>query len=236
MALIPAGSFQMGSNENSDEQPIHTVTLDAYYIDQYEVTNAEYADFLNARGNQSEGGVTWLVEGDSDVLITQNGGEWQPKSGYGNYPVVGVSWYGAAAYCEWRGARLPTEAEWEKAARGGLEGKQYPWGDTISCADANYYSCVGNMTIVGKYAPNGYGLYDMAGNVWEWVADWYASDYYGSSPSSNPTGPASGEYRVLRGGSWNNNDSRARSAYRMRATPYSAWDDVVFRCARAAAP
>lgn len=238
MALIPAGSFQMGSNENSDEQPIHTVTLDAYYIDQYEVTNAEYADFLNARGNQSEGGVTWLVEGDSDVLITQNGGEWQPKSGYGNYPVVGVSWYGAAAYCEWRGARLPTEAEWEKAARG-TDDRTYPWGEEMSCKLANHDAtryfgdCVGDTTSVGGY-PDGaspYGALDMAGNAWEWVADWYCKDTYSQSPETNPTGLSCSDSRVRRGGSWEHSSHHSRTVSRSYIFPGFEDDKNGFRCA-----
>jgi formylglycine-generating enzyme required for sulfatase activity len=204
-ANIPAGSFLMGSeNGDSDEGPVHEVYLDAYYINVYEVTNSEYAVFLNEMGNQSEGGANWLDASSNDVLVEQVGGEWQPKNGYEDHPVVFVSWYGARAYCEWAGGRLPTEAEWEKAARGGLEGKQYPWGDeapvcTLGTVNGAQYGCGGRMVAVGNFQPNGYGLLDMAGNVWEWTADWYNSGYYAKSPGENPPGPSSGNSRVLRG-------------------------------------
>ena len=131
MVLIPAGEFTMGSedsNADSDEAPEHTVYLDAYWIYKHEVTNAQYAEFMNDQGNQTEDGVTWLDSGEDDARIHQSSGDWIPDSGYGDHPVVEVSWYGAQAYCEWAGGRLPTEAEWEKAARG-TDGRTYPWGE-----------------------------------------------------------------------------------------------------------
>ena len=223
----------MGSDEgDSDEQPVHTVYLDAFYIDKTEVTNAQFAQFLNEQGNQEEGGVTWLdIRGG---LISQSGGQYQPKSGYEDHPVIEVSWYGARAYCQWAGKRPPTEAEWEKAARG-TDGRTYPWGEGIDCDHAQYSECGGQTVPVGS-KPKGvspYGALDMAGNVWEWVADWYDSDYYGRSPSRNPQGPDSGEYRVLRGGSWYFNGSHARTAFRHNSdrptlTNYS----IGFRCAQ----
>jgi serine/threonine-protein kinase len=239
MVYVPAGPFEMGSNEgNISEKPVHTVNLDAFWMDQTEVTNAMYADFLNAMGNQSEGGVTWLDEADEDVRIEKSGSAWQPMGGYGDHPVVEVNWYGAEAYCEWAGGRLPTEAEWEKAARGGLEGKRYPWGDEAPTCQAGarngvqYSACNGRTVSVGTFQPNGYGLHDMAGNVWEWVADWYDENYYRKSPSSNPTGPASGGSRVLRGGSWDYYSFYIRSAVRYRVTPDYTYYSVGFRCLR----
>ncbi len=189
MVLIPAGEFQMGSSDgNDDEKPVHTVYLDAFYMDVYEATNAQYKKFMDATEHSAP--KSWS---DSDFNAP-------------NQPVVGVTWHDAVAYAKWAGKRLPTEAEWEKAARGGLEGKKYPWGNSISHANANYYGIGGRdrweyMAPVGSFAPNGYGLYDMAGNVWEWCADWYDGEYYVNSPRRNPTGPSSGQYRVLRGGS-----------------------------------
>jgi len=236
--FVPEGEFEMGGNEFDDEKPIHSVYLDAFWIDQMEVTNAMFAAFLNDKGNQSEGGANWLDASDDDVLIEQNGGVWQAKSGFADHPVIEVTWYGANAYCEWAGRRLPTEAEWEKAARGGLEGEKYPWGDQAPvCASgaengAQFVDCAGDTVVVGNYSPNGYGLYDMAGNVWEWVADWYDESYYQNSSSDNPEGPESGGYRVLRGGSWYNSVWYLRSAYRVRNTPDSPDSNYGFRCAR----
>ena len=168
MVLIPGGEFLMGSNYGGpDETPIHKVYLDAFYIDKYEVTKLQFSEFLNEKGNQEEGGVDWLDTSDEDCLIEYRDGKYQPKSGYENHPVIEVSWFGARAYAEWAGKRLPTEAEWEKAARGGLVGKKYPWGDSIDSSKANYGENVGQTTPVGRYPPNNYGLYDMGGNVWE---------------------------------------------------------------------
>jgi len=236
---ILAGEFQMGSqNGGSNEEPVHDVYLDAFWMDQTEVTNLMYAAFLNEVGNQSENGVSWLDEKDEDVLLITSAGTWQHKFGYAHHPVIEVSWYGARAYCQWVERRLPTEAEWEKAARGGLVGKQYPWGDTDPvCTPSNqngaqFDSCGGETVEVGTFAPNGYGLYDMAGNVWEWVNDWYDENYYSNSPSSNPEGPSSGNSRVLRGGSWLYNDWVLRSANRFSNYPDYTSSNGGFRCAR----
>jgi len=206
---IPAGSFTMGSNDGgSDEKPVHTVSLNKYYIGKYEVTNAQYKKFCDATGHAqpsqpSDPGFSGL----SNYFTN-----------YPNYPVVNVSWNDAKAYCDWAGLRLPTEAEWEKAARG-TDGRKYLWGNTWDAAKCNssergdsyeYTSPVGSF-------PSGvspYGCYDMAGNVWEWCNDWYGENYYANSPSSNPAGPASGDDRVLRGGGWNDDAGRCRSANR----------------------
>jgi len=239
MVFVPAGPFEMGSNDgDSDEKPVHTVTLDGFWMDQTEVTNAMFAAFLNEMGNQSEDGVTWLDEAGEDVRIEKSGSAWQPMGGYGDHPVVEVNWYGAEAYCEWAGGRLPTEAEWEKAARGGLEGKKYPWGDEAPTCQAGarngtqYGACDGRTVPVGTFQPNGYGLYDMAGNIWEWVSDWYDANYYSNSPSSNPTGPASGGFRVLRGGTWYGSGGSIRSANRNGVTPDYTNSNIGFRCLR----
>lgn len=249
MVPIPAGEFQMGCDDTnpneycySDEQPLHTVYLDAYTIDKYEVTNDQYAEFLNAEGNQEEGGDTWLDADDPDVHI-QESGVWQADAGYEDHPVIEVTWYGARAYCTWAGKRLPTEAEWEKAARGSSDTRTYPWGDeTPDCSRLNYYDptegyCVGDTTPVGSY-PTGaspYGALDMAGNVWEWVNDWYLGDYYSTYPTdgwpSNPTGPASATYKVLRGGSFHNYWYNVRAANRYYLIPPTyGYNYLGFRC------
>ena len=244
VVLVPAGSFQMGCDPAhnggypcySDALPLHTVTLDAYTIDKYEVTNAQCAGFLNAMGNQVEGGVTWLDADDPDVRIHHNGA-WQTDTGYADHPVVEVTWYGARAYCQWAGKRLPTEAEWEKAARGAADTRAYPWGDGApSCSLGNGNSCVGATTAVGSYPAGAspYGALDMAGNVWEWVNDWYSSSYYSSSPASNPPGPESGTYKVLRGGSFYGIWHDVRVAYRRGGNPSGSSRSTGFRCAAGA--
>jgi formylglycine-generating enzyme required for sulfatase activity len=232
------GSAENDINASGDEFPQHTVYLDAYWMDQTEVTNAKFAAFLNQQGNQTEGGVGWLDAGDTDALIVQSGSMWIPKSGYEEHPVVEVSWYGAQAYCAWAGRRLPTEAEWEKAARGGLEGATYPWGNEAPVCTrgtqngAQFDSCSGRTMLVGTFAANGYGLFDMAGNIWEWVMDWYQSNYYANSPSNNPQGPSVGDRRVLRGGSWNGNINDLRVGHRFRYLPSNPYyGDRGFRCA-----
>ena len=219
MALVSAGEFQMGDNNLADvrvinckkscpactcdrrsyvgSEPEHTVYLDSFYIDIYEVTNVQYQECIQASVCSPPGGT------DSSTRSSYFG-----NPDYAAYPVTYVGWEQARGYCEWRGARLPTEAEWEKAARGGQAGKLYPWGDEEpDCSQDNLRLvngkfCVGDTTKAGNYPPNGYGLYDMGGNVQEWAADWIDYDFYSADSQSNPTGPETGDSHAIRGGSW----------------------------------
>jgi formylglycine-generating enzyme required for sulfatase activity len=236
MVFIPEGNFKMGCNPDHnggfsclpDELPLHTVKLDGYYIDKFEVTNAQYAACVKSEA----------CESPSD-FSSETQASYFDKSSYANYPVVYVSWNDAEAYCKWAGKRLPTEAEWEKAARGSTV-KTYPWGDKDpSCTLANVYNnvsssdCVGDTSAVGSL-PDGasqYGALDMAGNVWEWVSDWYSENYYNESPSENPTGPASSAYKVLRGGGWSSNWVVQRTASRSFDPDFNKSKDAGFRCA-----
>jgi eukaryotic-like serine/threonine-protein kinase len=226
MVLVPEGSFSMGSETHEDESPIHLVELSAYYIDQYEVTNVAYKRCVDAS-------ICAPPKQSNAVLYSAYYGN--PE--FDDYPVVNVDWNMAKTYCEWRDARLPTEAEWEKAANG-REGYIYPWGTDISCNRTNYFDgykyCVGSTTKVGTYesGKSPYSVYDMAGNVSEWVNDWYDPIYYQSSPSLNPLGPDSGERRVLRGGSFNNREHFLRIVGRNAYNPTDSYSDLGFRCAR----
>ncbi|MDP6749782.1 MAG: formylglycine-generating enzyme family protein [Candidatus Poribacteria bacterium] len=222
MAYIPAGSFEMGDSKNEPEdwmkhsRPVHRVELDAFYMDVHEVTVGQFREFVNQSGYKYGG--NW----DSVTKLSPGDG----------YPMVEVNWNDAVAYAKWAGKRLPTEAEWEYAARGGLVGKRYPWGDEITHDDANYDRKVGKLAVVGSYPANGYGLYDMAGNAWEWCQDRYGENYYSSSPAKNPPGPGSGSYRVLRGGACYDNASNyhLRVAYRSNYIPAGRYLGLGFRC------
>ena len=238
MAFIPAGEFQMGNRNrygaNNNEKPVHTVYVDAFYIDKYEVTNAKYVTFLNAKGKHTQHGLVWLDLKDERTRIEYVNGRYRARSGYANHPVIEVSWYGAMAYAQWAGKRLPTEAEWEKAARGNLVGQKYPPG--------NYAREIGRTTSVGKYTANGYGLHDMVGNVWEWCLDAYDSDFYRHSPRRNPIAGANSiqnvvnDYRnvktirVLRGGSWASDSNTAQVTHRYWTTPSRTFHSFGFRC------
>ena len=257
MAEIPAGEFVMGSDStdaySSDiEYPEHVVLLSAYEIDYYEVTNSEFADFLNAYGsNTSPEGYEMLDVDDPDRHVFFDdivGFSWYAEAGYEDHPVIQVTWYGANTFCDYNGKRLPTEAEREKAARGGCElggapgecedpadERTYPWGEeAIDCDQANYQGCVGETAPVGSY-PLGvspYGAYDMAGNVEEWIHDWFDSDYYDDSPYQDPQGPGSGMKRVLRGCCWGGHAYHQRVAGRSYYEPDRSASSVGFRCAR----
>lgn len=262
MVYVPAGEFVMGSeaddpNAYRNEKPPHLVYLDAFWIDQTEVTNAMFARFIEETAHQTEAkqaGYGFVYQPSTDNWEETNGADWTHPVGPENsiigleyYPVVQVSWNDANAYCEWADRRLPTEAEWEKAARG-VDARQYPWGNNFNGEYLNYCdtNCIminsqdnstsdGYLDIapVGTY-PTGsspYNALDMSGNVWEWVADWFDETYYQTSPNNNPLGPENGTYRTLRGGSWSNGNIFVRSAVRTGSLPSETIDNLGFRCA-----
>ncbi len=234
LVYIPVGKFEMGSaSGNADEAPVHTVQLDGYWMDRTEVSNEMFAKFLNSAGNQSEGGTTWLNSRNPFVWIREKDGVWQITSGKENYPVAAVSWYGAHAYCQWAGRRLPTEAEWEYAAKG-VEDRHFPWGNTnLECNRAQFLGCGNTPVDVGSLLLGGspFGVFDLAGNVAEWVNDRYAADYYQQSPLSNPPGPVNGYYRVIRGGYWGSAYIQLQTTHRDWAGADMRSESVGFRCA-----
>jgi len=217
MVFIPAGSFQMGADVEEDHQPVHEVKLDAFLMDTHEVTNAEYLRFCE--------------ESDHDLPEFWGMEEFHAGPDFPDHPVIGVTWVAAGAYAEWVGKRLPTEAEWEYAARGGLEGMKWPNGDEMDSTLAVY----GHNDLtqpVGSFPLNGYGLYDMAGNVGEWTADWYAPEYYAESPWRNPPGPEKGKYQAVRGGGWRSGPYCNRVYRRVGLLRYWVDINVGFRCAK----
>jgi formylglycine-generating enzyme required for sulfatase activity len=267
MTLILGGPFQMGAAAESlveecntfragcqpewfaASEPIHTVLLSRFYIDIHEVTNAAYMRFLNEMGGDALCLGQPCINTDQSHLSSQSGTYVVP--GYLELrPIAGVTWYGATAYCEWRGARLPTEAEWEKAAAWDdttASARLYPWSDTFdgrlvnfcdaacTAPHANLYFFDGFAeTSPVTYFENGrgpHGLFDMAGNVWEWVGDWYDPNYYAQSPGENPTGPDKGSERVVRGGSWYDTGNFTASAIRFPSPPDNTDSTIGFRCA-----
>jgi len=274
MVLVPAGEFVMGSAPEDiasllrrhpkanaaivkDESPKHRVFLDAFYIDKYEVTNAHFQQFVQATGYHTQaeregggkirtGAKTWAQVPDATWRAPQ--GKGSSIAGLETHPVVQVSWHDAKAYCAWTGKRLPTEAEWEKAARG-PDGRLYPWGNELDGRRANF--CDRNCPFewkdalvddgyrstapVGSYeaGKSPYGAYDMAGNVWEWTADWYAAQYYGRSPARNPQGPTAGTQVVLRGGSWLYTAPDFRTTERAGVPPGRSNENIGLRCVQA---
>ncbi|MDE0019043.1 MAG: SUMF1/EgtB/PvdO family nonheme iron enzyme [Candidatus Poribacteria bacterium] len=245
MVRIPAGEFQMGSNEITEATPRHTVYLDAFYIDPYEVTNAQFKAFIDANPEWRKDNIPSEYH-DGNYLKHWDGNDyanWQA-----HYPVVYVSWYAAMAYAKWVGKRLPTEAEWERAARGGVAHKRYVWGNSRDPGRANYGYYGKYTRNVGSYLPNGYGLHDMGGNVWELCLDEYNKNFYRRSPKENPVAGVSDikalmedftsvqTVRVSRGGSWNTRNSPAQAASRGNDTPTNTNSWLGFRCAKSAPP
>jgi formylglycine-generating enzyme required for sulfatase activity len=279
MVYVPTGEFKMGTGGLgwirrplsprdrkrmgfgayvfSDERPQHTVYLDAFWIDQTEVTVAMFRTFVEDTGYETTAerqgwGKPWADRPNEMEWPKVNGADWQHPRGPGSsavddHPVTQVSWEDAAAYCAWAGGQLPTEAQWAKACRG-IDGRTWPWGNTYdgnrlsSCEaqcpierwkDDRYDDGYAFTAPVGSF-PDGaspYGALDMAGNLWEWVADWYADDYYGDSPYENPLGPDSGTVRAMRGGAWYNTDVWMTCSVRHQNPPSDLYDDLGFRCA-----
>jgi len=218
MVLIPAGWFWMGSEHHYRwESPRHPVWLDAFEIARYAVQRCEYAQFLSETGHPEPAG--WL----------------NPSFGKANQPVVGVSWFAAISYCEWLSKslgetfRLPTEAQWEKACRGGLEGADYAWGNEPPNQIEYFRGEWTGPKGVGEWRPNGYGLFNIGDNVHEWCMDWYSEDYYAISPAKNPAGPETGVRRVSRGGSWRHQIKASRAAHRSSLPPQHAYTDYGVR-------
>lgn len=228
---IPAGPFEMGRSHElpddhlkwfpqllRDDRPVRTVTLGAFDIDAHEVTNREYSQFVEAG-------------------LARKPHYWprgRIPEGKADQPVANVTWDEAHAYCRWKGKRLPTEAEWEKACRGGLTAMKFPWGDEEADPERAHYDSVKGPKAICSYERNGYGLCDMAGNVWEWTADRYAKEYYAVGHSQDPQGPNEGRYRVLRGGSWADVPKFLTCAHRSFSRPEERSPNIGFRCARSA--
>ena len=246
MIFIPEGSFTMGfkiENDHEwgdmDEEPVHQVTLSSYWIDKYEVTSSNFANFLNENINEAHR----FIEITPSVTIQIEDNVYQPRKGLENYPVNRVSWFGADAYCKWKGKRLPTEAEWEKAARG-TDQRIFPWG--------NEFPDNSRVTFRRKFSEKGFqvmepvdgmkdgispfGVHQMAGNVWEWVSDWFDSSVYLDENRIDPKGPESGISKVLRGGNWYYKAYYMRTTYRFNEKPeiFKVWQG--FRCANRAMP
>lgn len=220
MVLIPGGDFIMGKNTSNptDWQPEHQVSIDSFYMDKYEVTNKQYYEFCTK----------------TKCALPEFWGSSQFKCSldYPDHPVVGASFIDAERYAKWAGKRLPTEAEWEYALRGGLQNKNFPWGDLIDSTMVNYGKKYKSTLKAGTFKPNGYGLFDMSGNVFEWTSDFYADNYYKISTDKNPKGPVTGRFKVIRGGSWHSGGMCQQTYYR-NGLPVS-WVDfaVGFRCVK----
>ena len=234
MVRVPEGWFLMGDDSGrDDERPAHRVWVDAFELVATQVTNAEYARFLEVEGEAKgpHGGIKPPLHWDD------------PLFNHPQQPVVAVSWHDAAGYCSWlsqltqRRYRLPTEAEWERAARGGVEGAAYPWGDAPPDSLPDYSArWLTGPERVALYAPNTYGLYNLCDNVHEWCADWYDAHYYAHAPDRNPQGPTDGARRASRGGSWRHHIKVSRCAARSSIPPEFKYADYGFRLARSVTP
>jgi sulfatase modifying factor 1 len=251
VARIPPGEFIMGADDSEeDERPSHRVYLDEYHIGIHPVTNEEYSHFVRETGHPAPAlrALPLIVRHDEQHLFRELAAPFvwpdsAPPQGRARHPVTLITIEDAMAYCRWlqsqsgKPFRLPTEAEWEKAARGGLERLRFPWGDEIDPSYANYLAASSgkerhSAQEVGQYPANGYQLFDMAGNVWQWVSDWYAPDYYARAQYLNPPGPEGGQMRIVRGGSWVNNDVNfLRCSYRHKIPVDSYSYSVGFRVA-----
>jgi formylglycine-generating enzyme required for sulfatase activity len=229
MVRIPGGEFARGRSHAlpddglkwfptimKDDRPVRPISVDNFWLDAREVSNEDYAAFVKATGHRTP--PHW-PKGVMPAEIAK-------------VSVVNVSWDDAVAYTKWAGKRLPTEAEWERACRGNVEGTKYPWGEGKPTAESARFNVVSGPVEGCRYAKNAFGLCDMAGNAWEWVADWYEKDYYAAAPAENPRGPESGMYRVLRGGSWADEAKYLTCAYRSWARPKERSPNIGFRCAK----
>jgi formylglycine-generating enzyme required for sulfatase activity len=258
MALIKGGTFRMGTDDGFPyEGPAHSVTLKSFWMDRHAVTVGQFAAFVKVTGYKTEAekyGWAGVFDVRSGEWTKSDGADWGHPDGPMSKaaldePVCQVSYADAAAYAKWARKRLPTEAEFECAARGGLSGKAYPWGDQVTPGGksmANWWQGTFpskntgadgyvRRAPVGKFPPNGYGLYDIVGNVWEWCSDWFDERYYSASPAVDPKGPASGKERVIRGGSWmcSMNYCRGfRNAARSHSEPDSGLNNLGFRCVK----
>jgi formylglycine-generating enzyme len=249
LARIPAGEFLMGAADGAeDERPVHPVSVSEFFIGRFAVTNDEYARFVRATGHPAPSlrALPLVAGGGRDALFKELSAPYvwtddTPPAARGSHPVVLVTFEDAVAYCRWlskaieRMVRLPTEAEWEKAARGGVEGQQYPWGDEIDPSRCNFLDDTAakrerGTRPTGTYPPNGFGLCDVAGNVWEWISDWYGREYYRGDEMNDPVGPPGGNMRIVRGGSWVNSDlNMLRCAYRHKVPPDTYAYSIGFR-------
>ena len=227
MVFIPGGEFPRGRTHAlpddglkwdpvllQDERPVKRIKLDPFYLDAHEVTNREYAAFVKAAKHRAP----------------YNWAKGELPTGKENFPVAAVDWFDASAYCQWSGKRLPTEAEWERAARGVAEGGKYNWGEREPTKKDACFDTLAGPCEVAKLPANYFGLFDMAGNVWEWTADWYKDSYYKESADEDPQGPPGGKYRVLRGGSWDLRPRYARVSFRDWDRPAGPDGYVGFRC------
>jgi len=229
MVFIPGGEFLRGRSHAlpddnlkwwpalmKDDRPVRTIRVDPFYLDQYEVTNAQYAAFVTQTKHRAP--YNW-----------PNG---KIPEGKEQHPVVAVDWSDATAYAKWAGKRLPTEAEWERACRGIAEKDTYPWGNRKPAQEDARFNGIDGPGPVGKCKANYFGLHDIVGNVWEWCADWYDIDYYEKAPEANPKGPEKGLYRVVRGGSWADVEKYLTCAYRSWVRPIERGPNIGFRCAK----